>query len=274
VETIAADLAGEPIAEGRIALIYPWGDGRILKLARDWVPEDWLSYEFKISRIVHATGLDVPEPFELIHAAGRPGIVYRRLDGPTMLDRLSIAPHKTRGFGRSLGRLHAQVHAKPGAPDLPDSLGKLQRKIESVDGAPEAYKQAALAALAELPAGAALLHGDFHPGNVVLTKAGPVVIDWPDAARGHPLGDVARTYILAGLGGLPSNFVLKLLVGALRSAFRSAYLDEYFRHSPLRRSDLRPWLFPVLFARLSEGIEPERAGTRRWMDRLRPDLRA
>jgi hypothetical protein len=31
-------------------------------------------------------------------------------------------------------------------------------------------------------------------------------------------------------------------------------------------------MFPVLFARLSEGIEAERESTRRWLGRLRPDL--
>ena len=266
-------LPGAPIAEGRVAQIYAWGEHRIVKLARDWVPEDWIAYELEISRIVHAAGLDVPEPFEQVRLDGRIGIVYGRVEGLTMLDRLAAAPLKARTYGRMLGQLHVEMHTKPGAPDLPDCGERLQGQIDSVEGAPEVYKRAALETVSILPRGAALLHGDFHPGNVILAASGPVIIDWPNAVRGHPLADVARTVVLISLGGPPSNPVLKALVAALRSAFRSAYLGAYFKRTPFRRSDLRPWLFPVLFARLSEGIEEERELTRRWLRRLRPDLK-
>jgi aminoglycoside phosphotransferase (APT) family kinase protein len=272
-ETAAGSgLPEEPIAEGRVAQVYPWGPDRVLKLGRSWVPEEWLKYEFDISRIVHAAGATIPEPFELIRVDGRTGILYAHVDGPTMLDRIAIAPLKAGAFGRMLGNLHAEMHATPGDAGLPDCAGRLHRKIESVEGAPDAYKQAALDFTANMPAGSALLHGDFHPGNVILGPEGPVIIDWPDASRGHPFADVARTVILISLGGLPPNPVLRILVNALRSVFRSAYLRQYFRHSALRRSELAPWLFPVLFARLSEGIESERESTRRWLSRLRPDL--
>lgn len=47
---------------------------------------------------------------------------------------------------------------------------------------------------------------DFHPDNVLLAARGPVIIDWPDATRGQPLADVARTSLLLRLGGLPPGW--------------------------------------------------------------------
>ncbi len=41
-----------------------------------------------------------------------------------------------------------------------------------------------------------LLHGDFHPNNILYTASGPVVIDWSFASSGDPLLDVARTLAL------------------------------------------------------------------------------
>lgn len=38
-----------------------------------------------------------------------------------------------------------------------------------------------------------MLHLDLHPGNVILTVAGPVVIDWTDVLRGDPALDLAQT---------------------------------------------------------------------------------
>lgn len=252
----------EPLAEGRVAQIYPWQDGKVLKLARAWVPADWLDTEYRIAKIVHATGLNVPEPLERVDMEGRPGIVYTRVDGKTMLAHIGAAPHKSLGFARTLARLHADLHTHPGAPDLPDIKDRLRRKIEAVEGAPDDIREKVLEKLDALEEGDRLLHGDFHPDNVILTPAGkgflPVIIDWPDASRGHPLADVARTSLLIRAGGLPENPILRLLVGLFRTAFHRVYLTTYFKHSPHPRAELKTWLLPVTFARLSEDIASER----------------
>ena len=255
----------EPLAEGRIAEIFPWQDGKVLKLARDWVPANWVDYEYKIARIVYATGLNVPEPFERIEVEDRPGIVYTRVDGRTMLSHIGAAPQKSLGFARTLAELHTEMHTKPGAPELPDVHDRLKRKIQAVEGAPPEIRQTVLEKMNSLPFGDRLLHGDFHPDNVMLTPAGkgflPIIIDWPDAARGHPLADVARTSILIRAGGLPQQLVLHFLVGMFRNTFHRIYLNTYFKHSSHSRAELKDWMLPVTFARLSEDIESEK----RWL---------
>ena len=258
----------EPIAEGRVALVFPWGGDRVLKLSRDWVPRSWIEYEYRIAAIVQATGLQVPWAHEIIEVNGQAGIVYDRLSGPTMLDRIGRSPQKAAGFGRIMGRLHAEMHNKTASPDLPDNIDRLRGKISSVKEAPAVQREAALRSLDKLPGGSALLHGDFHPGNIMLTPKGPVTIDWPDATRGHPLADVARSVVLASMGGVPANPILRVMVLALRQVFKQAYLSTYFKSSPLRRRDLDGWLYPVLFARLAEGIESEREMTIRWLKKL------
>ena len=44
--------------------------------------------------------------------------------------------------------------------------------------------------------GGALLHRDLHPGNVILSPDGPVVIDWTNAAGGDPALDVALVWVI------------------------------------------------------------------------------
>lgn len=43
-----------------------------------------------------------------------------------------------------------------------------------------------------------VVHGDFHPGNVISSPCGPVIIDWADAAYGSPTWDVATMEVAKG----------------------------------------------------------------------------
>jgi hypothetical protein len=45
--------------------------------------------------------------------------------------------------------------------------------------------------------GAALLHRDLHPANVIFSPTGPVVIDWTNAGAGDPAFDVALVWVIA-----------------------------------------------------------------------------
>ena len=48
-----------------------------------------------------------------------------------------------------------------------------------------------------LPEGDAVLHGDFHPNNVLITKEGKAfIIDFMNVCHGPALYDVARTFFL------------------------------------------------------------------------------
>ena len=40
----------------------------------------------------------------------------------------------------------------------------------------------------------ALVHGDFHPGNIARRRHGPVILDWSDAAVSHPLMDIGAWF--------------------------------------------------------------------------------
>ena len=46
---------------------------------------------------------------------------------------------------------------------------------------------------------------DLHPLNVMIGAEGPVVIDWPNAARGDPVVDVVLAWVLMAAGEVPTN---------------------------------------------------------------------
>jgi len=248
---------GNPFAFGRTADIYAWEPGKVLKLFRPGFPEHHAAYEFETTRKVEETGFRVPAVYEQVTVGKRFGVVYGFVQGELLADRIVKTPWKVDELAKALARTHIDMH-KHAAPTLESQKSRLRRKIESVEGAPDDVKQAALSALDSLPDGDQLCHNDFHPANVLFTASGLVTIDWMDGGRGHPLIDVARTFLLLSVGELPPGIVLRMVVSLLRNRFIRVYLDEYFWHSAYQRAEMDAWLFPVAFGRFSEDIPEER----------------
>ena len=248
---------GKPIALGRTAEIYPWKEGQILKLSRDWVPADWVEYEARIARAVHAAGLHVPAAGEIVEVDGRLGLIYERVDGVSMAEIAKAKPWTLFRFARLLAELQADMHASPVVPELPSQRQRLENKIQTAKALPSHLKEAALSALAKMPDGAQLCHGDFHPDNILLTSQGPVIIDWVDATRGAPLADVARTSVLL-LGAAACESSIGWLLKGLIHWFHPVYLKHYFRlRASKDRQQLSTWQSIVAAARLSENISEQ-----------------
>lgn len=152
--------------------------------------------------------------------------------------------------------MHAAMHTRQGI-GLPSQREKLQYKIINADPLPYHLKDAALLALERLPDGDRVCHGDFHPGNILMTSGGPIVIDWTDASCGDPLSDVARTIVLLTSAQLPLNSLFGWLLKLGRKRMLNAYTQEYFRISQLDRPLLKTWIPVVAAARLNEQIPQE-----------------
>ncbi len=242
---------GEPLAVGRTAEIYRWAPGRVVKLYFDWFQPEDADLERRLARAVYAAGLPVPATGEIVHIAGRVGLIYQRCEGASM--DLDLAQHPLRLFAhaRQLAELHAELHARPMRADLPPLRRRLAHKIRHANPLPGDLRAAALAALEALPDGDRLCHGDFHPGNILLSRPDPVIIDWIDAALGRPLADVARTSILA-LGSAATQEKRYASLGV--RLLHAVYLRHYFKIRPGGRDEYRRWLPIVAAGRLSEGI--------------------
>jgi len=110
----------------------------------------------------------------------------------------------------------------------------------------------------------------LHPANVMRSTKGPVVIDWPNAARGAPEADVARTLLLLGAGEPPGYTpVMRVLTMVGRRLFIWLYTGSYMRVRLLDKREVRRWALPIAVARLAEDIVEERSRLLRRIEKLR-----
>jgi aminoglycoside phosphotransferase (APT) family kinase protein len=146
----------EPFAFGRDADVYSIDDEWVLRRYRNGHP-----VRDEAEYMTWVAKYDYPVP--AVRQVDGPDMVLERLTGPTLADA-AIAGHISPS---DLGRMHADLHRRLHA--IPPPSGTR---------------------------GNVVVHGDLHPYNVILTPAGPVVIDWRNAEEGPAEFDLAMTAII------------------------------------------------------------------------------
>lgn len=195
---------GKLIGQGRTAEIFEWDENKILKLFRNGFPKAAIENEFNIGLELCNKGLPIPEVYDLLEFDDRVGIVYERVNGPTMMNLLSSKPWKIVGEAQKLAELHKAIQIHVNAK-IPPQKSRLKQSINDSKILIDKIKADLFEVLQNLPDGGALCHGDFHPDNIIITTNKTVVIDWMTATIGNPLSDVARTSIIFKFGAVPDH---------------------------------------------------------------------
>jgi aminoglycoside phosphotransferase (APT) family kinase protein len=184
--------SGPPTAFGRSADVFDLGHGRVLRRYHDQTRS--ARREAEIMSWAGAHGVPVPEVFNV----DGPAIVMEKVDGPTMLADVARRPWRLFSHAASLARLHDQVHAVPALDWMRAPFGD----------------------------GEALLHLDLHPGNVLLSARGPVLIDWEGAARGPAEADLALCWFVVALSEVPGSAWQRAVGRAGQRLFANAVLRK------------------------------------------------
>jgi aminoglycoside phosphotransferase (APT) family kinase protein len=158
--------------------------------------------EFRLLQQISSLDLAAPAPYHL-DLSGRilaaPYLVIGYSEGEMVFAPADLDDH-VRQMAAQLAKIHRVNDGIVDLSFLPQTgwgCAELARPLTSPDSPfDEARIRAALAAAGPLPPGnaAALLHGDFWPGNSLWQNGRlTAVIDWEDAQLGDPLIDLAQS---------------------------------------------------------------------------------
>lgn len=224
------------IARGASAEVFALDAGHVLKLFHAGVDPGTVVREYEIAGEIEQSGLPVPRAVARQDAGERQGIVYTRIYGPTLEAYVRTHPARAGWALRTMAELQARVHACR-MPAMRSRTLILATDIEASD-LDEALREAAVDRLDQLVEGDALSHGDLHPGNIILTEDGPVLIDWSKAARGAPAADAVRSEMLLRFAPGPRE---GWAASALRDAAGKWYGHLYRQAGGADRAAMDAW---------------------------------
>lgn len=245
---------GRMVAKGRTAEIYEYGRDKVIKLFRDGFPFELCRQEFEITTQLYAGGVACPNPYALIEMDGRTGIVYERVKGKSLLQKMRNQAWTLKSKAKELAVQHRGIQ-QPVNFDLISVKEKLQQQINAAEGLTTLEKEQLRSCLYFMPDGNTLCHFDFHPGNILLAKKCPVTIDWLTAAKGDPLADVARTVVILKYSQLyRGNGWAPNMAKSMQGKILQHYLEEYMAQTGCKLEAIERWELPVMAGRLCEWI--------------------
>ncbi|MBR5799994.1 MAG: phosphotransferase [Lachnospiraceae bacterium] len=180
------------LARGNTAEVYEYSEGKVCKLFFEGYPAEYVELEFRNAKELYDRNIRVPVPFKLITIDNRRGIIYEKIEGRSLLNLIAENPEKADKYIDILTKTHLAILSQKSKELLSykDFLSVMV-KNRTADYREICTKMDAL------PDGDHILHGDFHPNNILMEENGtPVVIDFMNVCRGPKLFDIARTVFL------------------------------------------------------------------------------
>ena len=220
---------GELLGSGMSAVVYA-RDGIVAKVYREGQPRRQVYQEAFTLVAVEEQGVPVPKVYGVETFRGRTTLIMDQVKGESLADVIDKSPEKTGECMDKVVELQAAMH-KVGSTHFRPIKLVLTGNILSAPGLEDAERQKLLAMLEKLPDGFAILHGDFHGGNILFDGTDYRIIDWAEVALGDPAADVARScmdYLIMG-----------------RKDLSGIYLQKYCDATGMSRDSVLAWL-PVM----------------------------
>jgi aminoglycoside phosphotransferase (APT) family kinase protein len=241
---------GQLLGQGTSGQVYRFGNDTVIKLFFPEIPPEKIGFEARITRHVNEAGLPAARVYDIIDYKGRTGIIYQDLEGKALLRILGHQVHRILYWADVLAKIHTGIHNCPPPKEIPTQKELFADWITAAQGLSSPVKDKVLRYLETMPDGNRLCHNDLHPDNIVMTKAGLIVIDWTCTRVGDPLADVANSMFVIQIGEVQSDTPGQNGIAIGRLAYSWLYARDYLKINGGKMADIARWRLPIAASRL------------------------
>ncbi|MDR6550169.1 aminoglycoside phosphotransferase family protein [Paenibacillus qinlingensis] len=242
---------GEIIGEGQTATVYAWEAGKVLKLYHQGYPESAAQREFQNAMAIQGYNFAHPKAHELIYCDDRIGIVFDRVEGESLLSWV-FRTRDLQGCAAYMANLHKKI-LQNNVSGVENYKAFLKSNLLKSSSEHIPDKANVIRTLDKLKDGDTLCHGDFHPGNILISNGQTMVVDFMNLCHGDYLYDVARTVFLVAYTPVPAVAEQRETLLYFKNKLAELYLIEM----NVTREMIQDYLAVIVAARAGECPDEE-----------------
>ena len=193
------DLTDKPIiGRGGNGTVYRLDDEKIVKVYRSEHSLAYIERERQYAKAAFVSGIPSVIAFDVVRAGDSYGVVFEAMNSDTLSHVFTTEPEKRGEYLMKYVQLAKTLHTTPMADDTIATLKSLLYARLDDDYMKENLTAEELAVLRSIVDAMkdvdTLVHGDFHPGNIMLQDGELMLIDMGEVTRGVPIYDVASVF--------------------------------------------------------------------------------
>lgn len=186
----------ELIGEGGNGAVYRLDEDTIVKVYKSKVGLEEIDREREYARTAFMNGIPSVIAYDMVKVGESYGVVFEMLKSDTLGHAMRDDPSKIMDYTDQYVALAKKLHTT----EMPDgSIGRVQdiyhRLIDNLTKWCSDEEIALLHGIVdEIPDANTVIHGDFHPGNIMLNNDELVLIDMPGISMGPAICDLVTVY--------------------------------------------------------------------------------
>lgn len=190
------------IGKGQCGNVYQLSDNQIIKIFNSFIPMESIEKERNNASMVHEMGIPSAEVYDIVDTEEGKGLIYEYINAGSLQQLMKEKPENMEAYSERLGKLCRKVHntnveGKGFYSAKKEFLDRLEASKELIV---DLYDMETYSKIEKLilsvPDGSGLVHGDFHPDNVLIKNNEFILIDLADVMIGHPIFDLLSLYFL------------------------------------------------------------------------------
>ena len=186
----------EFIAKGVCGAVYRYDEETILKtyFAKDALPE--IKQERENARRAFVLGINTAIPYGIVRVGDGYGTVTELLNAVSVAKLIHKNPDNLteaiKYFVDMLKSIHAVKVEDGEFPDMKEIALDWARFVSNY--IPKEQGNKLISLIEALPKNNTLLHGDYHPNNVMIQNGEPLLIDMDTLCMGHPVFELGSMF--------------------------------------------------------------------------------
>ena len=173
---------------------------------------DVIKREQDYAKKAFVMGIPTAIPFDIVKSEDMYGLVFELVNADIVSNYLNEHPDELEEIAKKYAATLKQLHSTKVAPDALSGTKQLYR--ERIEGLREYMTDDEVDTLHRIndaiPDCDTVVHGDYHPKNVMIQNGEPILIDMADLTVGHPLYDLGS---MALSHHLPSDARINNITG-------------------------------------------------------------